>query len=56
MVLTELNLLTGYTLAEDYADVLKEQIGSTFKKAEFSNNRLSIYLDEVRFCEYWFNL
>lgn len=49
MVLTEVNLLTGFTLSGDYASVLVNEIGTVFKRQELSGNRLSIYLDGVCF-------
>ena len=47
MVLTEVNLLTGFTLSSDYANVLANEIGTAFKRQELNGNRLSIYLDGV---------
>ena len=47
MVLTEVNLLTGFTLSSDYANVLENEIGTAFKRQELSGNRFSIYLDGV---------
>ena len=47
MVLTEVNLLTGYVLSGGYEDVLRNGLGIAFKKQEYKNNALSVYLDGV---------
>ena len=47
MVLTEVNLLTGYVLSGGYEDALRNGLGIAYKKQEYKNNALSVYLDGV---------
>ena len=47
MVLTEVNLLTGYVLSGGYEDALRHGLGIAFMKQEYKNNALSLYLDGV---------
>ncbi|ESO00830.1 hypothetical protein HELRODRAFT_192438 [Helobdella robusta] len=47
MVLTEVNMLTGYVPIDGYVENLQTQIGAGFKRAEFNKGQLAIYLDEL---------
>ena len=47
MVLTEVNMLTGCILSEGYESILKNDMGLAFKKQEYHNYALLVYLDEM---------